>query len=91
MNAASKLSNIIQNEKSNFNNSSIDSVNNMMHMNYRSKMLGSINNDSIGAPSSGILGAALMLNNNSSKWGSEKGKSGSGMSEKEQSINDIND
>ena len=32
-----------------------------------------------------------MSNNNSSKWGSEKGKSGSGMSEKDQSINEIND
>jgi len=50
-------------------------------MNYRSKILGSLNNDSIGAPSSGMIGAAFMSNNNSSKLGSEKGVSGSGMSE----------
>lgn len=57
-------------------------------MNYRSKMLGSINNDSVGAPSSGMLGAALMSNNNSSRFGSEKGYSGSAVSDKE--VKDIN-
>lgn len=57
-------------------------------MNHRSKMLGSLNNDSVGAPSSGMLGAAFMSANNSSKLGSERGGSGSAISDKE--VKDIN-